>query len=364
MSDTPQKSTLLLVDDVPDNLDILNQVLSPHYRTRVAINGERALRIANASPPPDLILLDIMMPGLNGYEVCAQLKANPDTRDIPVIFVTAMSEIEDEARGLALGAVDYITKPISPAIVLARVRTHLALYDQNRELSRQVRARTLDLFNTRQQIVRRLGRAAEFRDNETGNHIIRMSHYCRLIGEAAGMGEKAVEILYNATPMHDVGKIGIRDEVLLKNGPLTPAEWAHMKRHPEIGAEIIGKHSDEMLQAAREIALCHHERWDGSGYPAGLAGEQIPLIARIAALADVFDALLTVRPYKAPWTLEDAVAHIEASAGTHFDPGLIEPFHRALPRMLQIREQFSDSHGALEDTVADLAPTKTIGPQA
>ncbi len=343
------QSTILLVDDVADNIDILNAILLPHYRTRVALNGEKALRIAGSANPPDLILLDIMMPGLNGYDVCQQLKANPDTRDIPVIFVTAMSEVEDEKRGLELGAVDYITKPVSPPIVLARVRTHLALYDQNRELARQVGERTAELFNTRQQIIRRLGRAAEFRDNETGNHIIRMSHFCRLIGAAAGLGEKSVEMLYNASPMHDVGKIGIPDHILLKQGKLDDEEWAIMRRHPEIGAEIIGQHSDELLQTAWMIALCHHEKWDGSGYPSGLKGEQIPLMARIAALADVFDALTTVRPYKRAWSVEEAVSFIESQAGSHFDPALIEPFKRVLPDMLRIREEFSDSLGALED---------------
>lgn len=349
MTTDSTQSTILLVDDVADNIDILNAILSPHYRTRVALNGEKALRIAGSANPPDLILLDIMMPGLSGYDVCQQLKANPDTRDIPVIFVTAMSEVEDEKRGLELGAVDYITKPVSPPIVLARVRTHLALYDQNRELARQVRERTAELFNTRQQIIRRLGRAAEFRDNETGNHIIRMSHFCRLIGAAAGLGEKSVEILYNASPMHDVGKIGIPDHILLKQGKLDDEEWAIMRRHPEIGAEIIGQHSDELLQTAWMIALCHHEKWDGSGYPSGLKGEQIPLMARIAALADVFDALTTVRPYKRAWSVEEAVSFIESQAGSHFDPALIEPFKRVLPDMLRIREEFSDSLGALED---------------
>ena len=349
MTTDSTQSTILLVDDVADNIDILNAILSPHYRTRVALNGEKALRIAGSANPPDLILLDIMMPGLSGYDVCQQLKANPDTRDIPVIFVTAMSEVEDEKRGLELGAVDYITKPVSPPIVLARVRTHLALYDQNRELARQVRERTAELFNTRQQIIRRLGRAAEFRDNETGNHIIRMSHFCRLIGAAAGLGEKSVEILYNALPMHDVGKIGIPDHILLKQGKLDDEEWAIMRRHPEIGAEIIGQHSDELLQTAWMIALCHHEKWDGSGYPSGLKGEQIPLMARIAALADVFDALTTVRPYKRAWSVEEAVSFIESQAGSHFDPALIEPFKRVLPDMLRIREEFSDSLGALED---------------
>ncbi len=349
MDTTEAQATILLVDDIAENIDILNNVLTPHYHTKVALNGEKTLKIASSANPPDLILLDVMMPGLSGYEVCQRLKENPDTREIPVIFVTAMTEVEDERRGLELGAVDYITKPISPAIVLARVRTHLALYDQNRELARQVRQRTTELFNTRQQIIQRLGRAAEFRDNETGNHIIRMSHFCRLIATAAGLGEKSVEILYNASPMHDVGKIGIPDAILLKPGKLTDEEWQVMRQHPQIGADIIGQHSDELLQTAWTIALCHHEKWDGSGYPAGLIGEQIPLVARIAALADVFDALTTERPYKKAWSIEDALRHIESQAGSHFDPALIAPFKQVLPQMLKIREEFSDTLGAMED---------------
>lgn len=350
MNQKQAPSTILLVDDVADNLDILNEVLSPHYRTRVALSGEKALKIALSASPPDLILLDVMMPGLDGYQVCEQLKADPRTSGIPVIFVSAMGEMEDERRGLELGAVDYIAKPVSPALVLARVRTHLALHDRNRELARQVSERTAELFNTRQQIIRRLGRAAEFRDNETGNHIIRMSHFCRLIGQAAGLGEKSVEILYQASPMHDVGKIGIPDRIMLKPGPLDADEWEVMKRHPEIGAQIIGRHDDELLQTARTIALYHHEKWDGSGYPHGLKGEEIPLMARIAALADVFDALATTRPYKEAWPLEKILSHIEAQAGKHFDPALIEPLKRALPEMLQIQERFADRHGALEDS--------------
>jgi putative two-component system response regulator len=343
------RSTVLLVDDVAENIDILNAVLSPYYRTRVALDGEKALSICSSANPPDLILLDIMMPGMDGYQVCTRLKSNPDTRDIPVIFVTAMGDLEDEQFGLEVGAVDYLTKPVSPAIVLARVRTHLALYDRNRELEREVRQRTAELFKTRQQIIRRLGRAAEYRDNETGNHIIRMSHFARLIAEAAGLGSASVEILYNAAPMHDVGKIGIADKILLKPGPLSSEEWEIMKRHSEIGAEIIGEHGDELLQTARMIALCHHEKWDGSGYPRGLKGEDIPLMARIVALADVFDALTSERPYKQAWPVERAVAHIESQAGTHFDPQLIEAFHKVLPQMLEIGEQFADALGAQED---------------
>ena len=335
--------SILLVDDVADNIDILHEVLRPYYHTRVALNGEKALAIATSAAQPDLILLDVMMPGLSGYDVCERLKANPDTRDIPVIFVTAMSEVEDEQRGLALGAVDYITKPISPPLVLARVRTHLALYDQHRELMRLVQERTAQLYGTRQQIIYRLGRAAEFRDNETGNHILRMSHFSRLIAREAGLGEASVELIFNASPMHDVGKIGIPDRILLKPGKLDADEWAMMQKHSEIGAEIIGEHDDELLQMARLIALHHHEKWDGSGYPAGLAGEDIPLPARIVALADVFDALTSARPYKTAWPVDRALAFIEEQAGTHFDPGLLPAFHQALPQMLAIREQFNDA---------------------
>ncbi|GAB3466381.1 HD-GYP domain-containing protein [Azotobacter salinestris] len=342
-------NTILVVDDVPENIDILVEILAPHYRTRVALNGERALKIARSDSPPDLILLDVMMPGLSGYQVCEQLKADPDTRAIPVIFVTAMSEVADERHGLELGAVDYLTKPVSPPIVLARVRTHLALYRQRRELARLVEERTAELLRTRQQIVRRLSRAAEFRDNETGNHIVRMSHIARLIGQAAGMGAESVEILFNAAPMHDVGKIGIPDSILFKPGKLDAAEWAVMRQHAEIGAKIIGRHDDDLLKAAHDIALHHHEKWDGSGYPQGLKDEEIPLMARIAAIADVFDALTSTRPYKKAWTIADAAGHIEAQAGAHFDPGLIGPFRRALGEIAQIVERYADNRGELLD---------------
>ena len=343
------KQTILVVDDTPENIDVLTEVLSPHYRTRVALNGEKALKIAGGETPPDLILLDIMMPGLSGYEVCRKLKLNPPTRGIPVIFVTAMSEMEDERQGLELGAVDYITKPISPSIVLARVRTHLALYDQTRELERMVKLRTAELEITRHQIVRRLGRASEFKDNETGNHVIRMSHFSRLIAQAVGLDATAVDLVYNAAPMHDVGKIGVPDRILLKPGQLDDAEWEVMRQHPQMGAEIIGVHSDELLQAARAVALTHHEKWDGSGYPHGLVGENIPIFGRIVAIADVFDALTSERPYKKAWAIADAVQLIDDGAGQHFDPALIAPFKSVLPEILRIRDQYAEEHGALPD---------------
>ncbi|GAA4013662.1 two-component system response regulator [Actimicrobium antarcticum] len=349
MVSDPIPRTILIVDDTPENIDILVYVLAPFYRTKVALSGKKALKIIQAAAPPDLILLDIMMPGLDGYQVCETLKGNPDTRTIPVIFVTAMGEVDDEKKGLELGAVDYITKPINPAIVLARVKTHLALYDQSRELTQQVALRTAELVKTRQQIIRRLGRAAEFKDNETGNHVIRMSHYCRAIARAAGMGPESVDILFNAAPMHDVGKIGIPDNILLKTGKLDRDEWAIMRTHAEIGAKIIGTHSDDLLGTAHMLALCHHEKWDGSGYPRGLKGEEIPLMARIVALADVFDALMSERPYKQAWPVEAAIRHVEEQSGRHFDPALLPAFRAALPEMILVKEKFSDRHGALAD---------------
>ena len=349
MSTLLPKQCVLVVDDSPDNIDLLSEILRDEYRIRIATSGEKALKIVYSDEPPDLILLDIMMPGISGLEICRRLKANPDRRRIPVIFVTAMTSPEDERRGLETGAVDYITKPISPPIVKARVRTHLALYDQARELARMVQQRTQELLTTRQQIIRRLGRAAEFKDNETGNHVLRMSHYARLIALAHGLGEEAADIIFNTAPMHDIGKIGIPDAILLKPGKLDAAEREVMYQHPIMGAEIIGKHDNELLETARIIALTHHEKWDGSGYPQGLKGEAIPLEGRIVAVADVFDALLSVRPYKPALPLETALQYFDDQCGRHFDPALVEAFRQALPEILRIKEIYADENGALTD---------------
>lgn len=349
MSALLPKQSVLIVDDTPDNIELLASILKDEYRVRVASTGEKALRIACSAEPPDLILLDIMMPGMSGLEVCRRLKANPDRRRIPIIFVTAMSSIEDEELGLELGAVDYITKPISPPIVRARVRTHLALYDQSRELERMVSQRTQELLTTRQQIIRRLGRAAEFKDNETGNHVLRMSQYARLIAEAHGLGPRASEIILNTAPMHDIGKIGIPDSILLKPGKLDEEDWKIMRLHPVMGAEIIGEHENELLETARIIALSHHEKWDGSGYPYGLQGEDIPLEGRIVAIADVFDALVSVRPYKPAYPIESSLELMASQAGKHFDPELLQAFQRALPAILKVKEIYADERGALTD---------------
>jgi putative two-component system response regulator len=339
------RPTVLVVDDTPENIDVLNGILKQDYNVRVATSGDRALALARTEPPPDLILLDVMMPTIDGYEVCRRLKADYSTQRIPVIFITAMSEIEDETRGFDLGAVDYISKPVSPPVVRARVRTHLHLYDQKRHLIEMVRQRTHELEETRLQIIRRLGRAAEFKDDETGYHIIRMSHYSRMLGIAAGMPEYRAELLFNAAPMHDVGKIGVPDDILQKAGPLTQDEWTVVKRHPAVGAGIIGRHNNEMLEMARVIALTHHEKWDGSGYPRGLKGDAIPIVGRIVAVADAFDALTNVRPYKAAWPLEEAIAYLQREAGRHFDPKLVPKFIGLLPQIQAIMSQYSEISG-------------------
>jgi putative two-component system response regulator len=339
------RPTVLVVDDTPENIHVLSGVLQEEYAVRVATSGEKAIAAARADPQPDLILLDVKMPVMDGYEVCRRLKNDYHTQRIPVIFVTALGEAEDEARGFELGAVDYIIKPINPAIVRARVRTHVQLYDQKRHLLELVQQRTRELEDTRLQIIRRLGRAAEFKDDETGYHVIRMSHYCRMLAIAGGIPEHRAELLFNAAPMHDVGKIGVPDNILEKPGPLTPDEWSIVKRHPVIGAGIIGRHNNELLEMARVVALTHHERWDGSGYPRALRGEAIPLVGRIVAVADAFDALTSTRPYKQAWPVEEAVALLRREAGRQFDPRLIPKFIEMLPQVKDIMGQYSEISG-------------------
>lgn len=336
-------ATILVVDDLPQNIEVMSGILRPSYRVRAATSGARALQLAAGETSPDLILLDVMMPDMDGLDVCRRLKADLRTRDIPVIFVTAMSEIEDEAQGFAAGCVDYVTKPVSPTIVLARVRTHLALAHQNRELERQVRTRTEELWQTRLAVIRCLGKAAEFKDDHTGLHVVRMSHYSRILGKACGMSDADADLLMNASPLHDVGKIGVPDGILKKSGRLTPDEWAVMQRHVEFGAEIIGEQDSELLRMARRIALTHHEKWDGTGYPMGLKGEQIPLEGRITALADVFDALTSERPYKKAWSVEQTLGYIRDRRGMQFDPMLVDALDGVLGDFEDIRTRYADT---------------------
>lgn len=329
-SDLEARPAVLIVDDEPTNLQVLREILQGDYRLLFARDGHKAIELAT-NEQPQLILMDVMMPGMTGHDTCKALKQRPATSHIPVIFVTALSDVDDETRGFEVGAVDYITKPVSPAIVKARVRNHLSL------------VRIDELRESRLQIIQRLGLAAEYKDNETGLHVIRMSHYSKTLALAAGWSAASAEELLTAAPMHDIGKIGIPDQILLKPGPLTPEEWVVMKRHPVIGAEIIGEHSSSLLKMARQIAMCHHEKWDGSGYPNGLKGEAIPIEARIVTVADVFDALTTERPYKKAWTVEAALEVLHKDAGKHFDPKLVELFVSVLPRILEIKERWAET---------------------
>lgn len=324
-----EKQSLLLVDDEPTNLRVLRTVLQEQYRLLFAKSGEEALQLLEKEQA-DLILLDVMMPGLTGFDVCARLKANPLTCAIPVIFVTALKDEMDETKGFEVGAVDYITKPISPAVVRARVKTHLSLVQAQ------------ELKQTRLQVIQRLGRAAEYKDNETGLHVMRMSHYAQVLALAYGFSEQKAEDLLHAAPMHDIGKIGIADSILLKPGKLTVEEYQEMQKHPLIGAEIIGDCESDLLKMAKAVALYHHEKWDGTGYPFGLSGEQIPVEARIVALSDVFDALTSARPYKQAWSIEQTLQHIRAQKGQHFEPLLVDLLEQNLQQILAIKQRWAE----------------------
>ena len=340
-------ATILAVDDTPENLVLLGDILGALFRVRVANSGERALRVAASEPRPDLILLDVMMPEMDGYTVLARLRDDPATRDIPVIFVTALDSTESEEKGLELGAVDYITKPLRPSIVLARVRTHLdlkqardLLRNQNQILEAEVARRMGENQLVQDVSIHALAHLAEMRDPETGNHIRRTREYVRMLAIrlcdkprfAAFLTPRNIELLAKSAPLHDIGKVGIPDHILLKPGKLTAGEWVIMQTHAALGAESIAQAERdaerpvEFLLLAKEIARHHHEKWDGSGYPDGLAGDAIPISARLMALADVFDALVNRRVYKPPMPFAEARAIIQAGSGNHFDPEIVDVF--------------------------------------
>ncbi len=358
------KATILIVDDNPENLTILGELLQSHYDVRVAPSGERALQIATRQPAPDLILLDVMMPGMDGYAVLAQLQQHPATRSIPVIFLTALNAAQDEGRGLQLGAADYITKPIQPVVVLARVRAQLEvkrardwLRDQNAFLEAEVARRMAENDLVQQVSIRALAHLAEARDPETGNHILRTQGYVRLLASslrqhprfAAILDERYIELLSRSAPLHDIGKVGIPDAILLKPGPLTPEEWAVMKTHAKRGSDAIeraeqdAERSVEFLTLAKEIAHWHHEKWDGTGYPDGLAGEAIPVAARLMAVADVFDAIISPRVYKPPMPMEQARDIIAEERGRHFDPEIVDAFLADFDAFRAVARRYEDS---------------------
>ena len=376
-----ERPAILVVDDTPDNLTLMSGLLRDHYRVKVATNGERALQVAQAKPQPDLILLDIMMPGMDGYEVCQRLKSDDRTRDIPVIFLTAKSSIEDEQKGLELGAVDYITKPISPPIVLARIRNHLVLKassdflrDKNGFLEKEVARRTQEVVAIQDVTVLALTSLAETRDADTGNHIRRTQHFVRALALRlaehprfkAFLTPHTVDLLFKTAPLHDIGKVGIPDRILLKPGPLTPEEFEVIKTHCVLGRDAID-HAEQrlgldvdFLDMAKEIAYSHHEWWNGSGYPQGLSGEDIPVSARIMAVADVYDALISPRVYKEAMPHDHAVAEIQNGRGTHFDPDIVDAFLTIASEFQDIARRFADSADDIRKKI-DYIRTVVIG---
>lgn len=336
-----KNQTILIVDDTIENIQILDDVLNKYYDIKVAKNGKTAIKVAEKFVP-DLILLDIMMPEISGYEVCEKLKANIKTRKIPIIFISTKNHIVDEAKGFELGAVDYISKPVSEAIVLSRVRTHLALYNQNKELEKLVEIKTKELTETRYEIIKRLGIAAEYKDNETGMHIYRVSNYCKIIALNYGLSEEDADLIFNVSSMHDIGKIGIPDNILLKPGKLTKEEFEIVKEHTNIGSRIIGEQNSELLKIAKIVAKEHHEKWDGTGYPDKLKKEEINIFARITAVADVFDALTSHRPYKEAWSIDKALELIKNESGKHFDPKVVRAFFMGIDQILLTKEVYPE----------------------
>lgn len=336
-----QNQTILVVDDTPENLDILKGLLAPDYSIKAAINGETALRIANAYPP-DLILLDIMMPGMDGFEVCRHLKSNPDTANIPVIFVTAMSESIDEEQGFNVGAVDYVTKPINPSIIKARISTHLALSEQQRTCQARVSKRTKQLEESQRAAISMLGAAGHYNDNDTGNHIWRMASYAALLAQTVHWPVEQAALLELAAPMHDTGKIGIPDAILKAPRRLTEEEMEIIKTHTTIGYAILNKSQTPLFQMAADIALSHHERWDGNGYPYSQAGVDIPEAARITAICDVFDALSMKRVYKEAWPIEKVFKTIQEESGAHFDPHLVEAFFSIKQKIIGLQMEWEE----------------------
>ncbi len=362
--DQDVKQVILIVDDTPDNITLLSALLKDKYKIKIATNGLKALHIASIDPSPDLILLDVMMPEMDGYETCRRLKENPQTNQIPVIFLTAKSQVSDEEMGLKLGAVDYISKPVSPPIVLARVATQLnlvrarnLLQDQNKNLEGLVKDRTRKLAKMQDAIIMAMASLAETRDNETGNHIRRTQNYVAALARqlkdlprfSSELTDENIELLYKSAPLHDIGKVGIPDNILLKPGKLTSEEFEVMKLHTNYGRETILSverylgESNEFLRFAREITYSHQEKWDGSGYPENLCGDAIPISARLMAVADVYDALISRRVYKPAFTHEEAIDIMRKGRGSHFDPDILDVFLKITDEFREIAMRYRES---------------------
>ena len=369
------KPTILIVDDTPANLSLLASLLQPTYSVKIATRGANAIKLV-IEQQPDLILLDIEMPDMSGYEVCRNLKADPHTHAIPVIFLTSNSDPASEEQGLATGAVDYITRPISPPILLSRVRAHLAdasstasLRIANQYLEVAVTARTKELTNLQEMTVLALASLAETRDTETGNHLRRTQHYLRALGEhlknhpdfSDALEGDMVNTLFKCAPLHDIGKVGIPDRILLKNGAYTPEEFEIMKTHPTLGRDAIVKAQEisgqrmDFFEIAKEIVYSHHEKWDGSGYPQGLIGTQIPVSARLMAVADVYDALISRRIYKGGMNHAQAVHIITEGRGTHFDPAVVDAFLTMESKFDAIANRFADTEQDIAEKAEYLA---------
>ncbi|MBK6850154.1 MAG: response regulator [Burkholderiales bacterium] len=361
--------TILIVDDSPENLSVLGELLRDDYRVRAANSGVVALRLAALAPTPDLIVLDVMMPGMDGYEVLDRLRADPVTREVPVIFATSLDAAEDEEKGLSRGAVDYITKPLRPAVVLARLSTHLELKrvrDQlkahNIDLEAQVEARMGENVVIQDVSILALAHLAEIRDTETGNHLRRTQEYVRCLANGLRdhprfcheLDDEKIKLLAKSAPLHDIGKVGIPDDILRKPGKLDADEWTVMKTHAALGAEAIEDAEREVpqkvafLDIAKQIARHHHERWDGTGYPDGLAGDAIPLSARLMALADVFDALISRRCYKEPFAVELARSMIVEQRGKQFDPDVCDAFTSAFDEFCAIADRYVDNQALVD----------------
>lgn len=335
------RAVILAVDDDTDLLALIAKVLSAEYQVLTASDPRTALELAGGEPRPDLILLDVDMPGATGFELIRVLKREGRTALIPVVFLTGRTAPQDQIEGFDLGATDYITKPVNSAVLKARVRNQLAAEGRRAELEHRVQS-------TRAEIIRRLARAMELHESAAvGNRVLRLAQYAKLVSQAAGAKPQICEAMATASPLHDVGKLGVPAEILRKPEKLSSPDWERVRRHPQIGAEIIGEHDDPLLKLARQIALTHHENWDGTGYPQGLKGDAIPWPGRVMAVVDAFESLTTTQFHRVPRSIAEAAAEIERGAGKRYDPAVVAAFKKALPEMTNVREAYSDALGEI-----------------